>query len=285
MSTWDSRDRMAVALGAIVVGALAGCTFSPRAAERDASTGDPDRDAAADSADVDAIASVPCGAPDPGGLLLCLELDDGVDDGLLVDSAPGHHHALTSGLSPMTRTVPWSSAAARVGATSETRVAEDPILDRDAGYSYGMWVSPTTVPAPGAAVGVIDHELQYALVVGSSAVDGSIQNRCVHTGVAQVVATRGLAVATWSFLACTWDGTTLCAIRWTSASDHERTCEVASLPPSTTGAQGLAIGHLSEAGVAHSRFDGAIDSVQLYRAALTADQICTWIGQPAGCLL
>ncbi len=235
-----------------------------------------------DTPEVTAV--VPCGTPDSSGLVLCLELEDGVDDGTLRDSAPGHRDATTTGLAPDTRTVPAISKAARIGATSVTRVADDPAFDLAAGYTSAVWIRPETLPPVGSAYGLIDHELQYAMVIGHSPEDDSLQNRCVHTGVTRFEWTEVLPVSTWSFVACTWDGSELCAYRWTSTTSHEHFCHVAETPPSTTGSNGLAIGHLSNNGAAHSRFDGELDSLQLYNRGLSADQLCALIGQPAGCL-
>jgi len=54
--------------------------------------------------------------------------------------------------------------------------------------------------------------------------------------------------------------------------------------PAETGAQGLAVGHLSSAGAAHNRFDGALDSVQVYSRGMSETQLCALAGQPAGCM-
>jgi hypothetical protein len=261
---------------------LAACSFSPPGEVTTDAAGATDAKLEIDASG-GATAVVPCATPDASGLVLCLELEDGVDDGTLRDSAPGHHDAATAGLSPDSRSVPISSQAARVGATSVTRVAEDPALDLDASYTLGVWVRPETLPPEGTVYGLLDHELQYAMLIGHSAIDGTLQDRCVHTGVADFEFTEGLTAGEWSFLACTWDGSELCAYRWTSAASHQRFCHVA-FAPNVTGAQGLAIGHLSAGGAPHSRFDGELDSIQVYSRSLSEDQLCALIGQPAGCM-
>lgn len=226
---------------------------------------------------------VPCSSPDPSGLVLCLELEDGVGDGTLLDSSPGHHDATTTGLSPAMRTVPAESPAAKVGGDAVTRVADDPALDLAAGYTLAVWVRPDTLPAIGAPQGILDREQQFAMLLGTAG-NGVVQNRCVHTGVARYEWTENLPEGAWSFLACTWDGVELCAWRWSSANNAEHFCHQPALLPNTKGTQGLAIGHLSDTGAAHSRFIGALDSVQLYDRRLSEEQLCAFVGREAPCM-
>ncbi len=221
--------------------------------------------------------------PDPTGLVLCLEMEDGVDDGTLFDSSPGRHHAVTSGLVPAMRTVPAMSPAAKVGPSSVMRVPEDPAFDRDAAYTVALWVRPDTLPAIGEVYGLLDREEQLAMLVGRSTT-GALQNRCVHTGVTRFEWTEQLPEDAWSFLACTWDGSQFCAWRWSSTTDTERFCHLPTIPPSAAGSQGVALGHLSSSGDAHSRFDGALDSIQIYDRGMTEAQLCALVGQGAGCM-
>ncbi len=240
-------------------------------------------DAATMLPDSSTVNVAPCSAPDPTGLVLCLEMEDGVADGTLLDSSPGRHDATVSNVSPAMRTVPANSPAAAIGPTTEIRVPEDAAFDRDSAYTVAMWLRPNTLPAQGTVYGLIDHEQQFAMLIGRST-GGSLQNRCVHTNVAKFEWTEQLPENAWSFIACTWDGTQLCAWRWSADTDTERFCHVPTIKPSTSGAQGLAIGHLSENGEAHSRFDGALDSVQIYDRGMTEDQLCTLIGRGPGCM-
>jgi len=261
---------------------FAGCTYAPRAAA-DRPDADPTTPPDVDDPDVPPPQGVACSAPETTGLVLCLEFDDDVQDGTLDDSAPGHHDAVTTGLSPATRTMPSPSPAALIGASSVTRVADDPVLDRDAAYTFAAWVRPDALPAEGSVYGIIDHEEQYAMLIGHS-IGGTVENRCVHTGVAKYEYTENLTAGAWSFLACTWNGTELCAYRWTADGDHEHYCHVPAIKPNATGSHGLAIGHLSEEGDAHSRFGGALDSIQMYDHGMTEDQLCTLIGKGSGCM-
>ena len=170
-----------------------------------------------------------------------------------------------------------------IGPDASMYVAQASTLDLASGYTLAAWVKPDTLPAASTARGVMDHEGQYAMIVGA-APNGVINNRCQHTGVSKFEFTEGLPASVWSFLACTWDGTQLCAWRWTSATDHQRWCHLPISKPAASGAEGLAIGHLSSDGVAHDRFDGALDSVQVYARSMSEGQLCDLAGQGAGCL-
>ena len=50
------------------------------------------------------------------------------------------------------------------------------------------------------------------------------------------------------------------------------------------GQRGLAIGTLSENGAPVSPFDGTMDSVQIYRRALSEAEVCTMVGGGSSCL-
>ncbi len=222
---------------------------------------------------------VPCATPDTSGLVACYEFEDGVADGTLLDSSPNHFDAITSGLAPTMR---GSSHAAMIGASSMTYSPSTAAFDRAAGYTMSMWVNPTTLPADGEVYGLLDHELQYAMAIVTTG--GVPENRCIHTGGTEFEQTSNLPTNAWSLLACTWDGNELCAVRWTSATDHERNCFQPEDLPASTGAHGLAIGHLSTSGTAHDHFDGAVDSIHVFDHALTANQLCASAGQGSGCL-
>lgn len=224
-----------------------------------------------------------CNTPDATGLVVCLEFEDSANDGVLDDSSPARRHAQSVGMAQVPRDASASSMAADVGARAATYVAQHPALDLPSAYTLAAWVKPDSLPGASSARGVIDHEGQYAMIV-SATPSGSINNRCQHTGVSKYEYTERLPVGVWSFMACTWDGTQLCAWRWASPTDHERYCHTATTAPAAAGTLGLAVGHLSSAGVAHSRFDGALDSVQVYSRGMTEAQLCALAGQPAGCM-
>jgi hypothetical protein len=267
---------------ALVAVCTVACTYSPASAP--SSDDPPDAGVIDPTPDADLTPPIPpCSAPDAAGLLVCLEFDDNVADGTLYDSSPARLHASATGLAPTMRDVPALSPAAKVAPTAVVRIPEAAALDRDAGYTFAVWVRPDVLPAEGDVYGIIDHEQQYAMLIGHS-LGSPIENRCVHTGVARYEWTENLPAATWSFLACTWNGTELCAYRWSSPTDHEGFCHVPAIAPSASGTQGLAIGHLSDGGNAHSRLDGALDSLLIFDRGLSQDQLCAVIGRGAGCL-
>ena len=263
---------------------IAGCGFElPRANNGGGSDAAPPDQGSGGDGEEGGDRRVPCATPDSTGLIACFEMEDGFDDGMLSDSSPAHRDADTMNMMTAERPLPPTmSTAAQVTPTAVTRIAQDGVLDRAAGYTLAMWVHPDSLPANGSAYGLLDHELQYAMVVGMKG--STEETRCVHTGIADFELTGGLPTGTWSFVACTWDGTQQCAYRWTATGDHEHNCHQPLLPPTAAGAQGVAIGHLSNIGSAHSRFDGALDSVQIYDHGLGEDQLCALIGQPAGCI-
>jgi hypothetical protein len=228
----------------------------------------------------------PCTTPDASGLVVCLEFEDSVADGVMDDSSPARRSVQTTGMAQVPRDGAMnggSMMAADVGPQASTYVAQEAALDLASGYTLAAWVKPDTAPAAGTARGVMDHEGQYAMIVSANG-GGMIQNRCQHAGVSRYEYTTELPVGAWTFLACTWDGTQLCASRWSSPTDHERYCHTPAMGPAASGARGLAVGHLSSDGVAHSRFDGALDSVQVYKRGMTENQLCALAGQGPDCM-
>lgn len=228
----------------------------------------------------------PCRTPDASGLIVCLEFEDSVADGVLDDSSPARRSVQSMGMAQVPRDGAnggGPTMAGDVGPQASTYVAQETALDLAGGYTLVAWVKPDTSPAASMARGVVDHEGQYAMIVSANG-SATVHNRCQHTGVARYEYTEGLRVGTWSLLACTWDGTQLCASRWTSPTDHQRYCHTPAMGPAASGARGLAVGHLSSEGVAHSRFDGALDSVQVYARGMSEDQLCALAGQRTGCM-
>jgi hypothetical protein len=259
---------------------IAACSFGGRvelgeAPGADASVGE-DAEPAPDAPPMVA----PCSAPDPTGLVVCFELEDDMGDGVLVDSSPAGLHATSMGLVPTTRDP--ASKAAEVGADAVTYVPQTPALDLQGGYTLALWIKPASLPAAGEVRGLLDHEQQYAMFVRRT-VGGALQNTCANTA-ATFDWTEELPLDTWSLLACTWNGAQLCAYRWTSPTSHERYCHTPSIIPADAGTRGLAIGHLSEDGVPHSRFEGAIDSIQVYGRGMTEAQVCALVGEAPGCM-
>ncbi len=259
----------------MLIVAIGACSFSPVPHGPVDAAPDDARPDAPDAPD-GAVPAGACMTPNASGLVACFEVEDDLADGTLADSSTHGHDAATTGLSPTTR---GASRAAIVTPTATTYVPVAPELDLAAGYTYAVWIRPNTV----SLQGVLDHELQYALVLRPGA-GGELAAHCTHTGVARTEYVEHVPLATWSLIACTWDGTTFSAYRWTGAASHEHFSHRPTLRPATVGAHGLAIGHLSNNGSPVARLDGAFDSLQLYDRAFTADQVCALAGQPAGCL-
>lgn len=258
---------------------LAGCGFQVAAGV------EPSRDAAAtgdgapDAPSGDGPPRVACGTMFGSDLVACYELEDGVADGVLLDSAPAHRDAMATGLTPTTR---GSSMAAVVTPSARVYAPDSVALDLPAGYTVAVWVRPSSNPAPGDVQGIVDHELQYAMLLGNSGAE--VQARCVHTGVSRYEWTTSPPLATWSWFVCTWDGTAFCAYRWTASNNHQHYCHQPLQLPATGGSNGLAIGHLSDLGVPEFPLDGALDSVQLFQRALTEGELCAQLGLPSNCM-
>ena len=260
---------------------IAGCGFEVTPGVRS----DARIDSAIDA--VDAVIDTPleppvqCSSPITSGLLACFELEDGVADGTLRDSSPARRDATATGLVATQRTAPATSAAAAVTSTVSTYVADDGALDRAGGYTVTMWIRPDGVPGTtGDVYGLYDHEQQYAAVLARLNAN-DLHLRCINTG-AQYEYTDGIPVGSWSFIACTWTGQTLCAQYWSTSSNHQRFCTQTTI--ATEGSRGLSIGHLSSSGAPESPLNGAFDSLQLYERALTDAELGAIIGQPATCL-
>jgi hypothetical protein len=267
----------------IVVAAASGCTFRA-SASTDASESVPidASNVAPDDGPVpvdSGLSRAACSAPDATGLVACYEFDDSFADGTLLDSAINHHDATTSGMSPATR---GTSHAASVGSQAKTYAPQTTDFDRHDAYTIAMWIHPRSLPF-GGAYGLVDHENQYAMALVDDQIDGFVMVRCIHTNVdAEWVAMT--SSTSWTFIACTYDGDNLCSRRFTSSGDHDAFCHSGAGQPNATGTHGLAIGHLSNNGNPGNRFDGDIDSVQLYSRALTKAELCAVAAQPASCL-
>lgn len=261
--------------------ALAGCSFSASLPAEDVGV---DSGAATHGEEMPPTTNVaPCRTPDASGLVVCFEFEDSPADGQLDDSSPARRNAATMGVAQVPRDGSATSMAGDIGPQAVTYVAQDASLDLASAYTLAAWVRPDSAMPPSTARGLLDHEGQYAMLTSAMG-DGTIRNRCQHAGVTMYEYTERLPVGQWQFLACTWDGTRLCAYRWASATDNERYCHVAAGMPAASGTRGLAVGHLSYNGAAHSRFDGALDSVQVYNRGMTEAQLCALIGQAPGCM-
>ena len=288
------RCSVRVALSTLIgAGLAASCQFSPAAPAIDGGAGRIDATVpGGDGSGPDGAGEVgACLAVDPAGLIECFEFDDDLGDGLAASGLAGARDAdLTGGL-PAARP---GSPAVTIGPGGSLRAPARPAQDVSGGYTLAVWVRPDQIPVPGQVQGVLDHELQYALLLGNRGGpppppggDPGFEARCVHTDVASPRGyeyTTAAPVGAWSLLACTWDGTRLCALRWSAPDDHQHFCTDTVGAPAPAGAHGLAMGHLSDGGQASARLVGAVDAVHVWSRALSADALCAELGQPAGCM-
>jgi hypothetical protein len=267
------RDLQSFMVLAILVG---GCSFTGYMSDDPPSPGD-DQPPGPDAGEPpDSIAK--CGTPDETDLVLCLEFEDSASDLELLDSSPARRKIATTGLSDVAR---MDSMAVHIGADSVTYLPQENALEMHGAYTLAAWVFPDTMPSIGAVGGIFDHENQYAMYVRGAARE-RMEHRCSQMNLPGEWSAE-LPEDAWSFIACTWDGTNNCAYRWTGETDHEKWCTpMAAL--TDAGAEGLAIGHLSDQGQPHSRFDGKLDSVQLYKRTLDVAQLCALVGRGADCM-
>ena len=223
---------------------------------------------------------VPCATSDTNGLVACYELeDDFATTGVVRDSSANHLDAATQGFAPTTRN---NSHAARVMPTASTFAPQVPAFDRAAGFTLALWINPGALPGDGVAQGILDHEGQYAMAIAKSPGEG-VTLRCIMNGLEYYEWVDGVKTNAWSLMGCTWDGTTMCAYRWTSPTSHLSNCFEMSNVPVASGSHGLAIGSFSTVGAAHDRFTGDLDSIHVYSRGLSEADMCDAAGQPATC--
>jgi hypothetical protein len=263
----------------LILSVLAGgCSFSGRTSGDPAGGDDGPPPAEGPDAAVEPDPVAKCNTSDETGLVLCLEFEDGASDKELLDSSPARRKIVTDGLSDFDR---MGSMAVHIGGDSITYVPQESALELGEAYTLAAWVFPDSMPSIGAVGGIFDHENQYAMYVRGAARE-RMEHRCSQQNTPGEW-TAELPEDAWSFVACTWDGTNQCAYRWSGPTDHEKWC-VAMSPLTAAGAAGLAIGHLSDMAAPHSRFDGKLDSVQLYGRTLDVAQLCALAGRDASCM-
>ena len=270
---------MRIALLAVVTG----CSFSGPLAQTgvDAAAGTtPDATAVPEPDAPLTPTFAPCATTDTTGLVACYEFEDDFQAaGKVHDSSANHLDAMAHDLVPANRN---ASKAAQVTPGTSIYAPQVPALDLATGFTIALWVNPSALPSEGSVLGLVDHEEQYAMAIGKSS--GSVTARCILTGLDFYEWVDGLTANAWSMLACTWDGTNLCAYRWTSPTSHAANCFEPGQSPAATGSHGLAIGSLSSGGAPLDRLAGDLDSLHVYDRALATAGLCAAIGQPAGCM-
>ncbi len=204
------RRSVRVALSTLIgAGLAASCQFSPAAPAIDGGGGRIDATVpGGDGSGPDGAGEVgACLAVDPAGLIECFEFDDDLGDGLAASGLAGARDAdLTGGL-PAARP---GSPAVTIGPGGSLRAPARPAQDVSGGYTLAVWVRPDQIPVPGQVQGVLDHELQYALLLGNRGGpppppggDPGFEARCVHTDAASPRGyeyTTAAPVGAWSLL-------------------------------------------------------------------------------------
>jgi hypothetical protein len=127
---------------------FSGCTF-PAGNARDAAITDAKLVDGTETIGVDARPTpVNCSTNNSANLILCLELEDGVTDGTLLDSTVNRHDAAVANVATAVRpTAPSGvSNALRVSPSSSIRIAEDSDFDLNAAYTVAMWIEKHNLP-------------------------------------------------------------------------------------------------------------------------------------------
>jgi hypothetical protein len=263
------RRSVRVALSTLIgAGLAAACQFSPAAPAIDGGGGRIDATVpGGDGSGPDGAGEVgACLAVDPAGLIECFEFDDDLGDGLAASGLAGARDAdLTGGL-PAARP---GSPAVTIGPGPDPGTRSGPGRARP---RAAVRAAPGQPRRPAAAAAGRRPKLRGPLRPHRRGQPARLR---VHHGGAG----RRLVAA-----ACTWDGTRLCALRWSAPDDHQHFCTDTVGAPAPAGAHGLAMGHLSDGGQASARLVGAVDAVHVWSRALSADALCAELGQPAGCM-
>jgi|HubBroStandDraft_6_1064221.scaffolds.fasta_scaffold128578_2 hypothetical protein len=276
---------------ALVLAAIAGCGFSPHEAQVDASLAT--RDAPGSLVHTDASASSPdaeppaaCYAPDITGIELCLELDDPDLTGSAIarDGAPGHHDAtMTNGL-PITRTVPTSSPAQEISTTSgasqvDIQVPDSTDFDLPA-FTLMAWIDRTATPEDDMAYGIIERSNQFLMYIDDEGgIDCSIGSSGENGVLGDIV-----SLNTWSLIACTYDGSQVCALLMSGGSGTaEQECEDVGAVNVGSASNGPVIGaRYSTSEGMFNHLYGSLDSARIFNRALSASEICVGGGR-SGC--
>jgi Concanavalin A-like lectin/glucanases superfamily len=257
-----------------ILAVAAGCGFHPEVSS-DAGGGEPGSDA-----DLEAMPGseplsfvAPCYAPDPTGLVLCLELDD---PGLAQagDGSPGHHDAAVTAANVATRDLPATSQAAQIVSTSviQTESSTDFDLQR---LTLTAWVRREGTPATNGKYGLVHTFGQYYMALDDQ---GRVFCAIEDTNTVYVRPGDATTLDQWDFVACTFDGTELCAWRFPGddGSNGESTC---GQPPNTvtlnTGlAAGVSVGSIATTSGHTSHLAGRLDAARVYGKALDQQHLC-----------
>ncbi|MGE0867066.1 MAG: LamG domain-containing protein [Kofleriaceae bacterium] len=258
--------------GVIVLGIVSGCGFSPT----NQMAGD-----LLDAANLDPTEPPPppCETWVPGddAVRLCLDFEDPSLTSLARDASGHQHDAVLAGVAMKVREV-GDTAQQALGVATESKVmiAESAELDATNALSFGLWVFANATPQPDTApLGLLSNGTEYGIALQP---DGDV--RCTvgdQLASSNLLAAPLLTLNRWIHVACTYDGHDLRVYLNGVLSD----CTAAPMVAVKRSSSGIVIGARND-GLVSSPLVGAVDNVHVYARALTALEICSLHGIPAG---
>jgi hypothetical protein len=210
----------------------------------------------------DRTTPVAVAAPPPPTPVAAYAFDEGT--GMTAADSSGSGNAATLNGATWTASGKYG-AAASFGATSIVTAADAPSLDPTAGLTLEAWVKPTSFAASQT---IVAKERPGGGFPWGVELDNGIPSAYVTTGSnAVATAPSALPLGSWSFVAATYDGTTLAVSVNGSV--------VAST--AVSGALATSNGTLSIGADAAwgEHFAGSIDNVRVYGTALSSSQLGT----------
>lgn len=179
------------------------------------------------------------------------------------ESMYGHHGtatAVTFGAGP-----PGAGKAIQIAPTSLVKVPYAPTLGVTSAITIEAWIRAKTIPATGRA-GILDDNGRYGFFI----MPGGI----LRATAPMIIDSPAIITAgTWLHVAYTYDGSK--QILYVSGLIVKTQDLIGGTYGMSDGA-GLAIGMNSPSG---DNFDGAIDSVRIFKIARSAKQICEAAGK------
>lgn len=246
---------------AIALFTLAGCPFRPAGGADDGDAALPD-DAATTDAE-GAIDAAVDGRPvsalcddDDAELRLCLSFDADVLDrsgtaAVLTTTAVGFGPGAVG-------------AGVELGGTSVIHAGDLAAFDLTTAMTIEAFVRIDAAPPPSPRAGVLDKNGEFALWI-----DPQFRPYCTLVG-STATATAAIAAATWTHLACVFDGTTFALyVDGVVAATVNRTA-----PINNTGSDGLNLGQDCRGATASGDpLRGGLDELRLWASARSAAQI------------
>ncbi|MCA9634662.1 MAG: LamG domain-containing protein [Myxococcales bacterium] len=227
-------------------------------------------DTGGDTSTTGGLADLIACADDPA-LVGCYHFPGDVADALIDGSIYANDGTLA--LAPIIDGAPGLGYAAATDASSVLKVVDDPMsygpLDLKGSITMMAAVYLAELP-PAGRVGVLDKEAQYSLFIGP---DGDV---LCKVGAFNLPSGVQVPLATWTHVACTFDGALVTI--YLNGSLHAQI-------PHPDVLQSLEQGDLVLAGDSPGPADpllGAIDNVEIWGVALEEPAICTRAGPLCG---